>query len=288
METEVKFQAGEVYELKAVRESEIGLFLDAQTGNTNDDILLHKAQQTAPVKIGDTITVYLYIDPRKRLTASMKLPKVKLGQVARVEVINKSKDGAFVDIGAERGVFLPFSQMYGRVEVGQKIWIKLYRDKTGRQAVTMKVEEDLKRLAKPVPETVKKGDMLVGSIYNMLDDGYLLFTPEHYIAYLHKDETNGQILTYGQELQARITFIREDGRVNISLKALKQVAMTDDAEKIMDLLISRKGSMPYSDATDAEIIKEKFGISKSAFKRALGKLLKEGKIKQEDGWTLLQ
>lgn len=288
MDTEVKFQAGEVYELKAVRESELGLFLDAQTGNTSDDILLHKAQQTAPVKIGDLIKVYLYIDPRKRLTASMKLPKVKQGQVARVEVINKSKDGAFVDIGAERGVFLPFSQMYGRVEVGQKIWIKLYRDKTGRQAVTMKVEEDLKRLSKPVAPTVKKGDIIVGSIYNMLDDGYLLFTPEQYIAYLHKEETNGQVLNYGQEIQARITFIREDGRVNVSLKALKQVAMNEDSERILEFLNSRNGSMPYSDVTDAEIIKEKFGISKGAFKRALGKLLKEGKIKQEDSWTLLQ
>ena len=131
MDTEVKFQAGEVYELKAVRESELGLFLDAQTGNTSDDILLHKAQQTAPVKIGDLIKVYLYIDPRKRLTASMKLPKVKQGQVARVEVINKSKDGAFVDIGVHQDGLVHISQMADRfvsdphkeLHVGEKVQV---------------------------------------------------------------------------------------------------------------------------------------------------------------------
>lgn len=282
-----KFQPGEVYELKAVRESELGVFLDAQTGNTSEDILLHKAQQTAKVSIGDTVKVYLYLDPHKRLAASMKLPKLKMGEIAYVQIINKSKDGIFVDIGTERGVFMPFSQMYGRPAVGTSVWVKLYRDKTGRQAVTMKVEEDFKEQAVPAVN-VKKGEMLTGSVYNILEDGYLLFGPEKYILFLHNDETFGRKIDYGTELTARVTFVREDGRINISLRPLKQDAMQDDAQTILDFLHERKGSMPYSDDTNADIIKEKFKISKSAFKRALGKLLKDGRIEQKDGWTLLK
>lgn len=282
----LKLTAGEVYTLKVVRESELGAFLDAQTGNTSDDILLHKAQQTAAVKIGDEVKVYLYLDPRKRLTASMKLPKVQMGQIARLEVINTTKDGAFVDIGAERGVFLPFSQMHQKVSVGQKILVKLYRDKSGRQAVTMKIEDDLQRLSKPA-EGVNTGDTMTGFVYNIIPDGYFLFSREKHILFLHKKEAQGQSITFGQEVSGRVTFVREDGRINISLRQLKHVAMHEDAENILQFMRARGGSMPYSDQTAPEIIMEKFHISKAAFKRALGGLLKEGLIEQKDGWTMI-
>lgn len=286
MEAEKKIQAGEVYKLKALRESEFGVFLDAQTGNTNDDILLHKAQQLRPVQVGEEVEVYVYLDPRRRLTASMKLPKMKIGDIALVEIINKSKDGAFVDVGTERGVFMPFSHMYGRVNVGQWVWVKLYRDKSGRQAVTMKVEEDFKAQATPLAN-VKKGDSIVGRVYNMLDDGYLLVTDSKGILFLHKEENDGRQINYGDQITGRVTFMREDGRANISLRALKQDAMQDDAKLLLEFMSNRGGSMPYSDETHAEIIKEKFGISKGAFKRALGSLLKNGLVKQQEGWTML-
>ena len=139
----VPYKAGDVVTLKAVRENEMGAFLDAGTGSTSDDILLHKLQQTEPVKIGDLIQVYLYLDPHHRLTASMKLPKMKEGQLGYARVLNVTRDGGFVDIGAERGVFLPYSEMRGHVLPEQKVWVKLYRDKSGRPAVTMRVDKDI-------------------------------------------------------------------------------------------------------------------------------------------------
>ena len=110
----VKYLPGTVAQLTVARESEFGVFLDAKTGDTNDDILLHKTQQTAPVKVGDTVKVFLYLDPKRRLTASMRVPKMREGQVARLKVINTTKDGAFLDVGAERGVFMPFAGMFGQ------------------------------------------------------------------------------------------------------------------------------------------------------------------------------
>jgi predicted RNA-binding protein (virulence factor B family) len=285
MTKQEKFRPGDVVTLKVARVSELGAFLDAGTGNTSDDILLHKAQQTGDVELGQEIKVYLYNDPKGRLTASMRLPQMREGQVARVTVINTTKDGAFVDIGAERGVFMPHAGMRGRLRRGEKVWVKLYRDKSDRLAVTMEVEDELRQASKPATGA-KVGEEVTGSIYNFTEEGAFLFTKERYVAFLHNNEMTVRPKT-GEELAARITYIREDGRINVSMRPQKEEAMGLDAEKILALLKTRNGKMPYSDDTAPEVIKEKFNISKSAFKRALGRLLKEGLIEQREGWTYL-
>jgi len=288
MENKLQYKPGDVVTLKVARVSDMGAFLDAGTGNTSDDILLHKQQQLTPVQTGDEVKVYLYLDPHRRLTASMKLPKMKEGQLGYAKVISVTRDGGFVDIGGERGVFLPYTEMLGRVNPGQKIWIKLYRDKSGRPAVTMRVDKDLVKASKPI-ENAKVGDSVTGTIYNITREGFFLFTNDRHIAFLHRSETDPKrYLAYGEQVTARITFIREDGHVDVSLRKQKENAMVDDAQALLDTLQSRNGRMPYCDDTPTEIIKAKFGISKAAFKRALGRLMKEGKVYQEDGWTILK
>jgi len=277
---------GSVVTLKVVRASEFGVFFDAGTGNTNDDILLHKQQQIGDgVAIGDEVKVYLYLDPKGRLTASMRLPKMEVGQVARVTVINTTKDGAFVDIGAERGVFMPFAGMRGNLKRGDKVWVKLYIDKSGRNAVSMEVEDELRRAAVPATNAAV-GDVVTGSLYNFNEEGAFLFTTERYIAFLHNSEFTIRPMV-GEEITARVTYVRDDGRINVSMRPLKQSAMEIDAESILSLLYSRNGKMPYGDNTAPELIKERFGISKSAFKRALGNLIKTGYVEQREGWTYL-
>lgn len=286
IQNNTKYRPGDVVTLKVARLGEMGAFLDGGTGNTDDDILLHKLQQTAEVKEGDAVKVYLYLDPSKRLTASMKLPKMREGQLGYVRVISVTRDGGFVDIGAERGVFLPYSQMRGHVSEGQLVWVKLYRDKSGRQAVTMRVEEDMQRAAKPA-EGLKVGDKVTGTIYNILPEGFFIFTTQRFIAFLHRSEVPGGRLDFGQQITGRVTYLREDGRINISMRLQKENALVADAEDIYAYLLKREGSMPYCDSTPLEIIKQKFGISKAAFKRALGHLMKEGKVRQENGWTYI-
>lgn len=282
----LKYKPGDVVTLKVARIGEMGAFLDAGTGNTSDDILLHKLQQTEEVKEGDKVKVYLYLDPNKRLTASMKLPKMREGQLGYVKVLSVTRDGGFVDIGAERGVFLPYSQMRGHVSPNQLVWVKLYRDKSGRPAVTMRVEDDMVKASKPA-EGVKVGDKVTGTVYNILPEGFFVFTNQRFIAFLHRSEVPGGRLDFGQEITCRVTFIREDGRLNCSMRLQKENALVADAEEIYNFLVKRGGKMPYCDSTPLEIIKQKFGISKAAFKRALGHLMKQGKIRQDDGWTYL-
>ncbi|MBE6095763.1 MAG: RNA-binding protein [Schwartzia succinivorans] len=272
--------------MRVVRLGEMGAFLDAETGNTSDDVLLHSQQQTTPVAVGDEVEVFLYRDPKRRLTASMRVPKMKEGQIARMKVVNVSKDGAFLDVGAERGIFMPFAGMRGRPRIGERVWAKLYTDKSGRLAVTMEVEDEMRRASKPA-EGVKVGDSVTGEIYNYTDSGAFLFSKERYIVFIDNKEMKVRPRV-GETVTARVTFVREDGRLNASLREIKEKAMVSDGEEILALLRERKGKMPYSDATSPEIIRDKFGVSKAAFKRALGRLLKEGKIEQRDGWTYLR
>ena len=282
----LKYKPGDVVTLTVARLGEMGAFLDAGTGNTSDDILLHKLQQTEEIKEGDKVKVYLYLDPNKRLTASMKLPKMREGQLGYVKVISVTRDGGFVDIGAERGVFLPYSQMRGHVSPNQLVWVKLYRDKSGRPAVTMRVEEDMQKASKPA-EGLKVGDNVTGTVYNILQEGFFIFTTQRFIAFIHRSEVPGGRLDFGQEVTCRVSYLREDGRINCSMRLQKENALVADAEEIYSFLEKRGGKMPYCDSTPLEIIKQKFGISKAAFKRALGHLMKQGKIRQEDGWTYI-
>ena len=281
-----KYGPSTVATLRVARISEMGAFLDAQTGNTSDDILLHVTQQTAPVAVGDEVRVFLYLDPKRRLTASMRVPRMKEGQVARLKVINVSRDGAFLDVGAERGIFLPYAGMRGRPQVGEVVWAKLYTDKSGRLAVTMEVEDELRRASRPA-EGVKVGDILHGSIYNFTDKGAFLFSDERYIVFIANKEM-GVRPRVGEEVSVRVTYVRPDGRLNASLREAKEKAMATDARRILELLENRNGRMPYSDETSPDVIRDKFHISKAAFKRALGHLMKEGRVEARDGWTYLK
>ena len=124
-------------------------------------------------------------------------------------------------------------------------------------------------------------------IYNYTDKGAFLFSKERYIVFIDKKEMKTRPRV-GETVTARVTFLREDGRLNASLREIKEKAMVTDSDAILALMRERHGRMPYSDETSPEIIRDKFGISKAAFKRALGHLLKEGKIEQRDGWTFLR
>ncbi|MBQ7199481.1 MAG: S1 RNA-binding domain-containing protein [Selenomonadaceae bacterium] len=284
-QAEIKFKPMTVATLKVVRVSDFGAFLCAETGNSDDDILLHKTQQTDEVKVGDTVKVFLYLDPKKRLTASMRVPKMREGQIARLKVINKSSDGIFLDVGAERGIFMPFAEMVGRPQIGDVIWAKLYTDKSGRLATSMKVADEIRRASKPA-ENVQRGDKIIGAIYNITDAGAFVFSEERYIVFIPQKEIP-RVLKAGEVVEARITYVREDGRLDASLRDAKENALHNDAEKIFNFMRENGGTLPFNDNTAPEKIYSVFHISKAAFKRAIGHLFSEQRIEKiSDGWKI--
>lgn len=267
--------------LKVVRMNDMGAFLDAGTGNTSDDILLHKAQQTAEVSIGEVVNVFLYLDPKRRLTASMRVPKMREGQIARVKIINVTSDGAFVDVGAERGIFMPFAEMRGRPKVDEVVWAKLYTDKSGRLAVSMKVSDEIRRASKPAVN-VRRGDKVKGAVFNIIEAGAFVFSEERYIVFIDRKEIS-RTLRVGEVVEARVTFIREDGRLNASLIAAKENALERDAEKIFSFMQKNGGTMNFHDKTSPKTIATVFKLSKAAFKRAVGHLYSQRRIEKIDG-----
>ena len=264
--------------LKVVRLSDMGAFLDAGTGNTSDDILLHKAQQTAEVAVGEVVQVFLYLDPKRRLTASMRVPKMREGQIARLKIINVTSDGAFADVGAERGIFMPFAEMRGRPKVGEIVWAKLYSDKSGRLAVSMKVSDEIRRASKPA-ENIKRGDKIKGAVFNIIEAGAFVFSEERYIVFIPQKEIP-RALRIGEIVEARITYLRDDGRLDASLRDIKERAIESDADKIFKFMQDNGGTMTFNDKTEPEKIQAVFKISKAAFKRAVGHLFSEHRIKK--------
>ncbi len=267
--------------LRVTRLSSFGAFLDAGTGNTTDDILLHKGQQTKEVAVGDEVEVFLYHDPRHRLTASMRLPKIPDGGLAYTEVLLTVRFGAFVEAGTERGIFLPHHETIGDLRAGQKIWVKRYTDKTGRLAVTMHVADDMRRLAVPA-RGVKVGDTIRGTVYNITDDGAFLVTREKHVAFLYRKEVP-ETLAMGAELTGRITAVRDDGALSVSLRPAKENALATDGETILAYLARHGGVMAYDDKSLPATVEQVFQMSKAAYKRALGHLLKDGKIEKKPG-----
>lgn len=270
-----------IAELTVSRKTSFGVFLGAETGNSSDDILLHNGQQTKPLEEGEKVKVFLYHDPRHRLTASMRLPQIPPGGIGYAPVMLTTKFGAFVDVGTERGIFLPFSQMEERVSAGQNIWVKLYTDKTGRLAVTMKVNEDIRRISLPAAG-VKIGDMIEGTVYNKTGEGIFFITRERWIGFIHYDEIHESI-PLGACVKGRITYIRKDGHLNVSLRPVKEKSMEGDMKILLDYMERHNGTMPFTDKSDPELIKSAFGLSKSSFKRAIGHLLKLGLITMNEG-----
>ena len=151
----------------------------------------------------------------------------------------------------------------------------------------MEVEDEMRRASKPATH-VKVGQMVTGAIYNYTDAGAFLFSNERYIVFIaNKEMKDNERPRVGEVVTVRVTFVRPDGRLNASLREAKEKALVTDSNRILALLASRKGRMPYSDETSPEVIRDKFQISKAAFKRALGHLMKEGRVAEKDGWTYL-
>ncbi len=281
----MNLQENTITRLRVARMNDMGAFLDAQTGRTTDDVLLHRDQQTAPVTVDEWVTVFLYHDTKGRLTASMRLPRIDVGQIAYAPILHTTKFGAFVDLGTERGIFLPFAEQRGSLKAGERVWVRLYEDKSGRLAVTMNVDAAMQEIALPV-SGVTRGDEVVLSVYNITEVGAFGITPERWLGLIHREEWPRTLLV-GETVKARVTYVRDDGRINASLRLPKEKAMVSDAERILTELRTRGGMMPYSDETDAAVIRRHFGISKGAFKRALGNLMRRGLVTQEGMETRL-
>lgn len=255
--------------LTVVKKVEFGVYL----GSDEEKVLLPKKQVPEGVEPGDPIEVFLYKDSDDRLIATTSEPKIELGELAVLDVVDTGKFGAFLDWGLEKDLFLPFKQQTAKVEKGDQCLVSLYVDKSQRLCATMRVYE---LLSKDSP--YNKDDEVQGIIYDISDNfGAFVAVDNQFSALIPKKESFGN-LKVGQVVHARVTAVKPDGKLDLSIKDKIPMQMDKDAEMILKTMEKLGGELPFTDKADPEIIKKEFQMSKNAFKRAVGRLLKEKKV----------
>ena len=229
-------------------------------------------------KEGDELEVFLYRDSSDRLIATTREPKLVLGELAVLNVAATGKIGAFLDWGLEKDLFLPFKQQTRRLHPGDEVLVSLYIDKSDRLCATMKVYHFLKTNS---PYVV--GDTVKGRIYEISGNfGVFVAVDDRYSGLIPKREAQADYHV-GQELECRVTEVKEDGKLSLSArgKAYEQIAI--DAESVLSVIEEFAGVLPFDDKASPEVIQREFGLSKAAFKRAVGHLMKEKQIVIRDG-----
>lgn len=255
--------------LTVVKKVDFGVYL----GSEEERVLLPKKQVPADIDLGDPVEVFLYKDSDDRLIATTNEPKIQLGELAVLEVADTGKFGAFLNWGLEKDLFLPFKQQTAKMSKGDRCLVTLYIDKSDRLCATMRVYDKLRK-----DSPYKKDDMVSGIIYDTSDEfGVFVAVDGLFSALIPKKDAFGS-LKVGQTVTARVTAVKADGKLDLSVKEKIPMQMDKDAEMIYKRIVKLGGKLPFTDKADAELIKTEFNMSKNAFKRAVGRLLKEGKI----------
>lgn len=273
---------GKKQTLVMIKRVEFGIYLAETMKDAENKVLLPKKQVPADMEVGDPIDVFLYKDSNDRPIATVKEPKLTLGQTARLRVVSVGKVGAFLDWGLEKDLFLPYREQTAQVKAGDEVIAALYLDKSERLCATMKVYPYLQK-----ESPYQKDDVVTGMVYEISHNfGAFVAVDDKYSALIPKKELYGELHVL-QQISARVTGVKEDGKLDLGIRQKAHLQMSEDADKVLSLLWEKKGFLPLHDKSSPEQIRETIGMSKNEFKRAIGHLYKEHLITLEsDGIRL--
>jgi len=263
-------QLGKKQQLTVVKKVDFGVYL----GTGEERVLLPRKEVPEGTEIGGSIEVFLYKDSADRLIATTAEPKITLGSLAVLTVKEVGRIGAFLDWGLPKDLLLPFREQTEKVWKGDSVLVSLYIDKTERLCATMKVYHMLR-----TDSPYKKDDEVDGIIYDTSDNyGIFVAVDNQYSALIPKQEAYGD-LRVGSRVHARVVKVRGDGKLDLSVRQKAFIQMDADAQMIMKRMEEYGGRLPFTDKAGPELIKKEFSLSKNAFKRAVGRLLKEKKVR---------
>ena len=273
-------ELGKKQKLLVVKTVDFGIYLgEDRNAPQNERVLLPSKQVPEGTKAGDEIEVFIYKDSQDRLIATTREPMLQVGQTAVLKVKQVTRIGAFLDWGLEKDLLLPYHEQTNRVREGEECLVALYVDKSSRLCATMKVYH---YLSTRTPYVV--GDMVKGRVYEISDRfGVFVAVDDKYSALLPKKEVFEKY-RINQPVYARVAQVMDDGRLTLSVKKKIPEQMNDDASFIYETLQRENGFLPFNDKSDSEAVKNRFHMSKNAFKRAIGHLYKERLITiEKDG-----
>ena len=255
--------------LNVVKKVDFGVYL----GTKEERILLPKKMVPEDIEISDALEVFVYRDSSDRLIATTKEPFIQLGQLAKLKVSQVGKIGAFLDWGLEKDLFLPFKEQTTHVSEGKTYLVGLYIDKSNRLAATMRVYNMLS-----ANHMYVKDSAVSGTVIEMKPEyGIFVAIDDKYYGMIPKNEIYGNI-NVGDVIYGRVSKVRDDGKIMISIHQKAYIQMEEDSKLIYEVIKEHNGSIPFTDKSDSELIKKHFNMSKNAFKRGVGRLLKEGLI----------
>ncbi len=271
---------GEIQSLVIVKKVDFGVYV-APESIAHDAEALKEHKVLLPAKyvpadkgVGDAVEVFVYRDSKDRLIATTLQPKLVMGQVARLRVAQVGKFGAFLDWGLEKDLMLPFKQQKKRVNEGEEVLVSLYIDKSDRLCATMNVYRELR-----TDSPYQKDDRVIGTVYEISPNfGAFVAVDDIYSGLIAKKEMYGEV-QIGESVTARVLQVKEDGKLDLSVREKAYLQISADAEKIAELIDRFGGALPFNDKASPEVIKRETGMSKNEFKRAVGNLLKNRRIK---------
>ena len=267
--------------MRVDRRVDFGFYMD----DGAEGVLLPKRFVPSGLQVGDTISVFVYHDSDNRLIATTQEPFAVVGDIAALKVVEVTSQGAFLDWGLMKDLFVPVSQQLSTMRLGGKYLVKLYIDaQTGRVAATEKIDKQISN----DNLTVKEGEKVKIQVYRESDIGYVVIVNQVHQGLVYKNEVFTH-LHIGQFIdEAFVKKIREDNKLDIGLGKQGGEKLADDNQKIMSLLKSHKGFLPYHDKSAPDDIYAFFGMSKKAFKMNVGMLYKLKLISiEEDGIHLI-
>jgi len=268
------FETAKYQTLEISHQVDFGLYLKEHEGV--EVVLLPKKEMPAEFEIGDEIDVYVYRDSEDRLIATTKQDLPEVGEIRVYEVIEVTKIGGFMNWGLTKDLFVPYSQQRVKVKVGRKYLASIYVDKSDRICATTYVGKFLR-----TDHEYEQGDAIKGTIFRVRDDfGAIIAVDNKYLALLPKDQIHAQLKS-GDEISGFVARVIEDGKIDFSIGKAAYLQRTDDADVIYDRIDKYDGWLKLNDKSTPEKIEAEFGMSKKAFKRALGNLLKQNKISMD-------
>lgn len=291
--------AGTIARLRVRREAPpYGWFVGEGEAGGADVLLPYGEAVVRRPLAGEDTEVFLFHDDKGRLAATQRKPLIQLGELARLAVADfHPRFGYFLEMGIGRQLLLPLKELPAErraawPETGDELHVVMKHDKEGRMLGRLAKEGDFAGIAVRAPSAWKREwkeacwvtDVFRDGAFALVEGGVLGFGV---LGYVHESAMT-RPLRIGEKFRARVSAVREDGRVTLSMRMPKETGRLEDAERLLAFLRERPGGgMPYSDETPADILQKRFGLSKSAFKRALGKLMKDGLVTQKAGWTYL-
>ncbi len=275
---------GDYNELKIKRETNFGYFLDGQTNDSKDDILLHNnLTNKTKLNVGDIVNAFIYIDSEGRKTATLIYPKAKVGDIAYLKVVAHTKIGSFIDIGLQKDILVPFKAKTYELEKGNRYLFHIYLDKTGRIAATTDIDLQL-----TTDHNYQIGDTVEGVVYGFqTNNSAMICVDNKYVGVILHNEYFTK-LKEGDTLTLKVIKLYEDGKLGLSPRQGRKEELDSLETSIMNYLEGADGIMRFNDKSTPEEISTVFNSSKKNFKRALGVLMKKGLVSQDENGTYLK